>query len=198
MKHTALILTAVVGVIALNWCAAFSVTALIVLTDRSGALPQHAYEPSIAPTAARTSGAHTAPVKAAEYQATDTAEVVAPVETPAVLTPSCQTISAETAGITDVAWEKYKRSLEDTWVIEWQGTVRQVSDKGVLTFGMYPINVDVEGGCELYLTIASEEEAMRYQIGDRVTVSGQVRSMVNILGSNVLYLRPQELTITKN
>lgn len=107
--------------------------------------------------------------------------------------PTCSQIKEETDGMTDIQWESYKTQIVGKYILDWVGTVSDVGDAGFLTGYEYPIHLDVEAGCRLYVLVSDENFAMSLRKGDLLKVSGEISLLSELLGKVVYIDHPTKI-----
>ncbi|NTU83704.1 MAG: hypothetical protein HGA45_30750 [Chloroflexales bacterium] len=88
--------------------------------------------------------------------------------------------------MTDVQWKSYKENVKGTWLIDNPATVREVGAKSWLAGG-YPIFADFTGDCDFYYVAKTEEEALRFAKGQRVSITTQINFIDERLFGGMTY-----------
>ncbi len=106
----------------------------------------------------------------------------------------CPQILAAKQQMTDVQWDAYKKKLKAQRIKDWSGLIREVGDKRFL-FGGYPISIDVISDCGIYYVVEDKKEALQFSKGQKVTISGQIESVSEFLGSITIYMVDETVEI---
>lgn len=107
-----------------------------------------------------------------------------------VLAPSCAEIIAQTNGMTDIQWQNFKENIKGKWIVEWSGTITQVSDESLFDSG-YTIHVKVDR-CSVLFDIQDESQAMALRIDQPVVMTAEIDMLADVFGK-VIYLNEDSL-----
>lgn len=116
--------------------------------------------------------------------------------TPAPAAPPYEQIRSQMQAMTEAQWKQYAEELKGATAVNWTGWIEDVNQKAL---GGYELWVDMDSPDEL-LSVQDvqfdipEDLALQLQKDQKVTFSGRIDSVMNILGSCSVTL--EDVTVT--
>ena len=121
-----------------------------------------------------------------------------PTPTPLTPAPPYAEIRSKVESMTEAQWKAYLPTLEGMLVENWTGWITEVN----VTGGKYELWVDMDSPDDpfsvqdIYFPIP-EDRALELQIDEKVTFSGRIKSVSELLGSVTLHLEDVTFEVMK-
>lgn len=131
----------------------------------------------------------------AETSSSDTQQSDAPEATLQPLAPSITEILDTVEGMTDAQRNSYIEGITGNRVEGWRGTVMEVEAGEIIRdFTVVVDMVESTFGSDVYIGVP-EDVALSLNIGDEIVFSGDIESVLDLLGSTTVYI--EDATIEK-